>query len=91
MLVFVHLDISGADLALFETYETEVLALLARHGAAVEERLRSTDGRSEMHLLHFPDAEALAAFREDPARAALQDLWRRCGATSTLSQVTRIA
>ncbi|MEG3149591.1 hypothetical protein U1769_06800 [Sphingomonas sp. ZT3P38] len=88
MLVFVQLDISGADLALFEAYET---AVLARHGAAVEERLRSADGRSEMNLLHFPDAEALAAFREDPARAALQDLWRRCGAISALTEVTRIA
>jgi uncharacterized protein (DUF1330 family) len=91
MLVFVHLDISAADLALFEAYETEVLVLLAQHGATVEERLRSVDGLTEMHLLHFPDAAALAAFREDPARAALQDLWRRCGATSTLSEVTRIA
>ncbi len=91
LLILAQIDISEADLGLFEEYETQVLALLPQYGATLEERLRSTDGRREVHLLHFPDADALDAYRADPARAALQDLWRRCGATSAVTEVTRLS
>lgn len=90
MLILVNVDISGADLALFDDYEARALALLGNHGARLEERLRSTDGQSEMHLLYFPDPEALNAFRADPDRAALQDMWRRCGASSVLTEMVRL-
>jgi uncharacterized protein (DUF1330 family) len=90
MLLFVQIDLSGADLPLFETYESRVLALLGRHGGRLEARLRSTDSRSEVHILEFPDAAALAAFRADPERMAAQDLWERCGASSVLTEMTRL-
>jgi hypothetical protein len=90
MLILVEIDLSHADLALFDAYEARALGLLAQHGARLEERLRSVDQLRETHLLHFPDNEALEAFRADPARAALQDSWLQCGARSALSEVLRI-
>lgn len=90
MLVLVEIDLTDANLSVFDDYESRVLALLERHGARIEERLRSADERSEFHLLHFPDPDALEAFRGDPARAALQDQWLRSGARSGLSEVVRI-
>jgi len=90
MLILVHIDLSGADLALFEDYERAALALLPLHGARVEERLRAADGQSEVHLLYFPDPAALDAFRADPRRAALQHLWQSAGATSALCMVERL-
>ncbi len=90
MLILVQLDISEAVLALFDDYESRVLALLEKHGGQVLERLRSTDGKNEVHLLRFPDATASDAFRADPARSALQELWSSSGASSSLMEVRRL-
>lgn len=90
MLVLVQLDISEADMKLFEEYETQALGLLRKHGAQLLERLRSADEKQEVHLLQFPDINALDAFRADPARARLQDLWLRCGASTSLTEVRRL-
>lgn len=90
MLLLVQIDLSHADVARFEAYEAAVLALLPGHGGRLEARLRSTDGRSEFHVVAFPDAAAAAAFRTDPRRAALQGLWAESGATSVVTEVARI-
>ena len=90
MLIVVQINISNADLRLFEDYEAKVLPLLGGHGGRLVERLRATDGRSEIHLLQFPDASSFEAFRTDPTRAGLQDIWRRCSATSVLTEVARL-
>ncbi|MFC6911056.1 hypothetical protein ACFQGS_19685 [Novosphingobium lubricantis] len=89
MLMVVRIELAGSDMALFEAYEHHVLALLPRHGARLVERLRAKDGSSEIHLLQFPDAAALDAFRADPARTAVQDMWRACGASATITEVER--
>jgi len=91
MLILVQIDLSSADLASFDRYKKAVLALLAGHGASLIARVRATDGRSETHLLQFPDAAALDAFKADPARTALQGLWTACGASSTVTEVVRVA
>jgi len=90
MLILVQIDISSADIELFERYESNVLPLLARHRGALIERVRSVDGTSETHLLQFADAASLDAFRADPARASLQELWSSCGALSTSTEVLRV-
>lgn len=90
MMILVHIDLSNANIVQFETYEKAVLALLAEHGARLEERIRSIDGLAETHLLFFPDAAAFSAFRSNPARTNLQELWVGCGASTTLSEVVRI-
>lgn len=87
LLVTIHLQ--GANIAAFEDYEAQVLALLPNYGAAIIERLRAANGQSEFHLLHFPDADSLAAFQSDPIRASLQSLWQSSGASATVTQVTR--
>jgi len=89
MLLRVQIDLSDADVALFDQYEEGVLALLPDYGANLIERIRSIDGRTETHLLEFPDADALARFRADPRRAGLQDLWVRCGASAVATEVQR--
>ena len=78
----VTIDLSGADLAVFEAYEDAVLALLPKYGARLEMQVRSLDGATETHLLFFPDAAAYEAFRSDPVRLAKQEGWRASGAVS---------
>jgi hypothetical protein len=90
MLVLAQIDLSNADLALFDEYESTVLALLEKYGARLEDRLRSADDRAEVHLLYFPNGGSLAAFRSDPIRASAQDIWERSGASSSLTEVTRL-
>ena len=91
MLRLVTIDLSRADLDVFERYETSVLALLPKHGGRLELRVRALDGQAETHLLYFPDEQAFDAYRSDPARLALADDWNRCGARSTVQLVERIA
>lgn len=91
MRILVQVDLSNADLALFEQYEDAVLALLPNHGAVLIDRSRSADGLAETHLLEFPDTEALAGYRADPERVALQDLWIRSGATASSRDVSASA
>lgn len=90
MLILVQIDLSSANIRLFDDYETRVLALLEKHHGKLLERLRSTNGQCEFHLLHFPSADALNAFRADPAREALQELWGQSGASSQLNEVERL-
>ena len=90
MLRLVTIDLSGADLAAFERYEAAVLAIAPRHGGRLELRVRSLDGRTETHLLHFPNAAAFDAYSSDPARLALADDWKKCGASSVVQLVERI-
>lgn len=90
MLVLVNIDLSNANIDLFEQYEAKALAIIEQYGGQLIERLRSTDNRSEIHLLEFPSADALDSFRADPVRAELQDLWIRTRASSSLAEVFRL-
>jgi uncharacterized protein (DUF1330 family) len=87
MKVFVQIDLSKANLTEFEDFEARVLALLPRHGGSLLARVRSIDGNSEFHLLSFPDAVALAAFRSNPARLEFRSIWEQSGATSESIEV----
>jgi len=90
MLLLVEIDLSDADVALFESYEARVLPLLQMHGARLVERLRAADGRSETHLIDFPDAQSLAAYRADPVRVDALPIWEGCRATAVSKEVTRV-
>jgi uncharacterized protein (DUF1330 family) len=91
MLQLVTIDLSDADIALFESYEAKVLALLAAHGGRLKARVRALDGRSETHLLFFPDAEAFDGFCWNPDRIAALDEWDRSGATAVVTPVEAVA
>lgn len=90
MRLLVQIDLSNADVTLFEAYEERVLALLGDHSATLEARLRSKDGRTEVHVLQFRDALAFEGFRVDPARLAMQAMWDDCGAVSVITEVDRL-
>jgi enamine deaminase RidA (YjgF/YER057c/UK114 family) len=53
----------------FEAYERRVLPLLERHGGRLDRRLRTADGRTEIHLLSFADRAGYDAYLADPDRA----------------------
>ncbi|MFG2099288.1 GNAT family N-acetyltransferase [Micromonospora echinaurantiaca] len=55
-----------------QRYEDAVLALLGRHGGRVERRLRTGDGRTEVHLIRFDTRVGYDAFLVDPERVALR-------------------
>jgi hypothetical protein len=91
MLILVQVDLSRADIQLFESYEKRALAVLGKYGGKIEERVRALSDLSEVQLLYFPDIAAFDAFRNDAARAELRPLWLECGATSTVSPATRVS
>ena len=60
---------NAAAVAPFDAYERRVLPLLARHGGRLDRRLRTADGRTEIHLLSFADRAGYDAYVADPDRA----------------------
>jgi hypothetical protein len=74
----------------FQRYEDAVLPLLREHGARLERRLRSTAGDVEVHVLSFAAAESMAAYLDDPRRAAHRDLLEGSGAELELIEVEDI-
>src|SRR5688572_27742374 len=52
--------------------EEAVLELLARHGGAVERRLRSTDSTTEVHVIRFRSRTGYESFMVDPDRLDLR-------------------
>jgi uncharacterized protein (DUF1330 family) len=86
----VTIDLTDADLALFETYEATVLPLLEKHGGRLEMRVRSLDGRCETHLVYFPDARCAEDYRSDPIRVVALGEWERCGAKSVVAEVEQV-
>lgn len=80
MRLRLQIDLTDADLVLFEQYEDAVLALLPAHGAVLELRERAPDGLGETHLIRFPDQAAFDAFIADPRRLAFAQFWSASGA-----------
>lgn len=77
-----------AGLSAFLAYEDAVLPILGRHGGLLERRLRTAAGRTEIHVVSFPDATAFEAYRADPERASLAPLLAESGAELELLTVT---
>ncbi len=73
-LLVAVLDVPAAGAGALRAYEDRVLPLLARHGGALERRLRSPDGRTEVHVVRFATAAGREAFGADPERAAARAL-----------------
>ena len=88
MRLLIEMDLTDADLVLFDRYEDTVLALLPEHGAVLERRERAADGTAEVHLIRFPDQAAFDAFIADPRRLAMARTWAACGARATRRWVT---
>lgn len=86
----VVIDLTGANLALFESYERKVLPLLSKYNGKLELSVRSVDGSTETHALYFPDAVSFDGFIADPSRTALKDEWTRVGVSVTISDVVQV-
>jgi hypothetical protein len=74
-------------------YEDQVLGLLPAHGASVRARVRAQepgDGPYEVHLLEFPDEQALDAYMGDPARVARADQRDRAIARTEVLRVDAV-
>jgi hypothetical protein len=53
-----------------QRYEDAVLALLHRHGATVERRLRDENSATEVHVIRFGTRAGYDSFMVDPDRLA---------------------
>jgi hypothetical protein len=78
MIVIAVFRLAGADLTLFDAYESLVLALLPEHGGLLEHRLRNDTG-TEVHVLRFESHGRYAAFRADARRLAAMPLFEKSG------------
>jgi len=81
---------------LLTSYESEVLALVPRHGGRVVSRVRSLDGASvddptEVQVIEMPDEDALAAYMADPERTARLDVRDRAIARTQILRVAPVA
>lgn len=74
LTLVVLVDVPGEAVDAFRRYEAAVLPLLERHDGRLERRLRTPDGRSEVHVLSFASRAAYEAFAADPSRAAARPL-----------------
>jgi enamine deaminase RidA (YjgF/YER057c/UK114 family) len=83
-------DLDAAAAAPFDAYERRVLPLLARHGGRLDRRLRTADGRTEIHLLSFTDRAAYDAYLADPDRAAAGRLLDGLDVRRRLLEVTDV-
>jgi enamine deaminase RidA (YjgF/YER057c/UK114 family) len=70
----VVVDLADDAVAPFDAYERRVLPLLARHSGRLDRRVRTADGRTEIHLLSFADRAGYDAYLADPDRTALESL-----------------
>ena len=72
LLLVAIVDMSPTDPGRGRQYEDAVLALLPRHGGALERRLHSTDAHAEVHLIRFESRAGYEAFMADPDRLSLR-------------------
>ena len=73
-----------------QAYERRVLPLLERHGGRLDRRLRTADGRTEIHLLSFADRAGYDAYLADPDRAAAEPLLDGLDVDRRLLEVTDV-
>lgn len=79
-ILVASLWIRAGAIAQFEAFEGRVAAIQAKHGARIERAIRVAGPAAnaaepfEVHVVSFPSAQALAAYREDPDLTALAEL-----------------
>ena len=81
MLLVAILTVRRARLDDFRRFETAAAQIMARHGGRIERAVvldapptpGEPDALRELHLVRFPDDDALAAYRSDPDLAALRE------------------
>src|SRR4051794_11684141 len=84
------LRVPEAGLEAFRSYEDAVLPLLKDHCGMLRQRLRTADGLTEVHVIWFPSASHLSAYRADPRRAAYAGTFDASGATAEVLTVSDV-
>jgi hypothetical protein len=56
----------------------------------LERRLRTEDGRMEVHVVSFGDEKEMEGYRADPRRAALAGLFDESGAHADVASVADV-
>lgn len=75
LTVIVSLWLRDGDVAAFEAFERNVASIVAAHGGRLESVIRcgGRDGAPfEVHVVTWPGAAALEAYRKDPRTLALR-------------------
>lgn len=83
-----HLPVRGIEA--FRRYEDAVVPLLAAHGGHLARRLRSRDGRTEVHLIEFPSTESFESYRSDSRRQQVVPLLEESGASIELRELYEV-
>jgi hypothetical protein len=83
-------DLAADAVEPFDAYERRVLPLLARHGGRLDRRLRTADGRTEIHLVSFADRTGYDAYLADPDRAEASHLLDGLDLQRRLLEVTEV-
>ena len=81
-------QMSEEDIEGGQRYEDLVLDLLPSEGGRVEQRLRTSDGRTEYQVLWFPTREAMQNVLAHPDRLAARD---RLGSAVPATAVHEVA
>ena len=63
-------DLSPDAVSAFQSYESLVLPLLARHGGRLERRLRTEDALNEVHIVSFASQDGYESYQADEERQA---------------------
>ncbi len=82
MLLMQIVRIPAEGVAAFQQFESVVLPLMPNYDGQLQRRLRSADGRIEVHLLSFRSQQALDAYRADPVRVENLPLLTESGAVA---------
>jgi hypothetical protein len=83
-----RVPLAGVDA--FRRFEAAVLPLLPEYEARLERRLRTSDGRFEIHIVSFASREALDRYRNDPRRQEHLHLLHESQAAVELVEVTDV-
>ena len=83
MILVATLTVKPGGLTAFRSYERQAAAIMQRHGGRIERTVslwenQEDDFFREVHLVHFPSPEALAAYRDDADFKALTELRESC-------------
>jgi len=79
LTLIVTLFIHAGNESDFEEFESSAAKIMRRHGGAIERRIRCA-GRPdsgepyEVHIVTFPDQQALDRYRKDPELVQLAEL-----------------
>jgi uncharacterized protein (DUF1330 family) len=79
MTLVVILTVLSEALDMFRAFETKAAGVMARHGGAIERTVVVPPGGEgsflkEVHIVTFPDGQALSAYQADPALAEVAHL-----------------